>query len=1583
MRQTDLDKTPYFDDHNPEKRYYQVLFKAGATVQSRELNEMQDILLGQIESLGSHLFKNGSVVIPGNFSVKTKLKSISFTISDVAVRTALSNQSGSCFVRGSVNGVEAKVVNIVLDALDPSTVVAFYDVTKSGSNGVTTSLGLNEEVTFYSVDESGTETVIGASSVIEKGLGSYSTVDKGVYFIRGMLVQCETQDIVLNTLENVTTEVGFKILEEVITSAEDSDLFSNALGYPNFRVSGADRLRLTLTLTTKDPSIDDPDFLSLANIINGDIETLLSSVQYNELQKVLAQRTFEESGNYSVVEPNIEIKEHLNVDSNGGVYTVAQGGDESKLVAVISPSIHYVNGYRVENSSPKFIEVSKARGTTVANNSVTAAIYGYELEVKNITGVPRLDPISTYTLRTSGGSAVGNVKVFSSRLLSSGLMRLVVREIIFFAGKGWSDVGKITDGSLFSGDLNVKGLLGGDNPSLIFNLPYSGVKTLESSGSTDTTYNVTKDFSVTLNANGVGSISAPSGTVFTGNYSQFLASLASGAAGPLPVSYNLIGSPLGSGIEFDFGLSQSNASVRLMMVLQKLSPAPRTKTLSTTTQTLTVDFLLGGRYKLSNADVLSVKSITKDGIDITSYFTLESGQTDYSYEQGVLVGVAGKDLGVGSFDVEYTHYSHGPGDYFCVDSYIGVEYKDILPYVDSTGTIFDLRDCLDFRKTVINYVYTEGSIATPSSSIQSDIEYYLPKFNSLFVNSEGDFGSVEGVASPNPDLPLLPANSMKLMDLFVPSWTPTPESVLRFSESNKRYTMRDIGKLEKRIENVEYYTTLSLLESDVNSIQVIDPITGNDRFKNGIIADQFIDFRLFNPSDIESFASIDDTNSRLRPMVETIALTFEHVSGGLVKDDMVSCTVNAPIIFESQPFATKTINVNPYAVYSWAGFVKLSPSSDYWVDTIYEPSKIVNETVNTRGAAREGVVFGKWSGITNGALSFRFNQQRSTTTTEFTEWTSSSSSESVVRTQLIPFMRPINLTFNANGLRPFTRVYPWFGNVMIAAHCKPTNGALGGNLMSDSAGSLSGTFTVPNSSALRFQTGSNSFVLCDNQTDASDPNARTTFANVGFHSGGTLVTKQKTVVQTRVLGVTSRSTLEYRKVDPIAQSFSVSQSGGVFLETAEIFFAKKAINIPITLEIREMENGLPTHEVIGRVTLNPNQVNTSFTSEVATQFTFAPALYLKDGSEYAMVLLANTQEYEAYISEMGERVVGSAQTISVQPHDGVFFTSSNGSTWSPQQTQDLKFRLKRSNFNSSTQVATFRPNVQVQNKLLGINPLSGTALTTALTIRHTAHGARVGDYITLSGVDVGVTGVSSANLNKTHQITEVIDYNTVKVTLSQTVPNNFPFGGSNVISATRNIINLAFISVYSTVFENAGAKFECRYRQAATRTMSTWIEFVPNTDLLLPTECTYYDSSDFEIKVTMNSNTVLSPQIDLHGMTLLGTSFYVDATEELMAYVSRDVYLQNPSTSVRFYTGAMLPQNAGMKFYIKTITDVESDWIEIEPVNPIVNGFGQFVENEFSSEELPEFIGIRFKIVLTGSRNNPPTLRDVRGIVLA
>ena len=63
---------------------------------------------------------------------------------------------------------------------------------------------------------------------------------------------------------------------------------------------------------------------------------------------------------------------------------------------------------------------------------------------------------------------------------------------------------------------------------------------------------------------------------------------------------------------------------------------------------------------------------------------------------------------------------------------------------------------------------------------------------------------------------------MHLYTISLTPYTLSPEAVEVENQDNRRYTMRDIGKLEKRLENVEYYTQLSLLEQQAQSLQIQD-----------------------------------------------------------------------------------------------------------------------------------------------------------------------------------------------------------------------------------------------------------------------------------------------------------------------------------------------------------------------------------------------------------------------------------------------------------------------------------------------------------------------------------------------------------------------------------------------------------------------------------------------------------------------------------------------------------------------------------------------------------------------------------------
>ena len=64
-QKTNLNISPYYDDYNKDDNFYKILFKPGYPVQARELTGLQSLLQNQVESFGKHIFKEGSMVIPG------------------------------------------------------------------------------------------------------------------------------------------------------------------------------------------------------------------------------------------------------------------------------------------------------------------------------------------------------------------------------------------------------------------------------------------------------------------------------------------------------------------------------------------------------------------------------------------------------------------------------------------------------------------------------------------------------------------------------------------------------------------------------------------------------------------------------------------------------------------------------------------------------------------------------------------------------------------------------------------------------------------------------------------------------------------------------------------------------------------------------------------------------------------------------------------------------------------------------------------------------------------------------------------------------------------------------------------------------------------------------------------------------------------------------------------------------------------------------------------------------------------------------------------------------------------------------
>jgi len=163
--------------------------------------------------------------------------------------------------------------------------------------------------------------------------------------------------------------------------------------------------------------------------------------------------------------------------------------------------------------------------------------------------------------------------------------------------------------------------------------------------------------------------------------------------------------------------------------------------------------------------------------------------------------------------------------------------------------------------------------------------------------------------------------------------------------------MRDIGKLEKRIERLERYTLLSVLEQQALNMQVRDEI-GIERFKCGFIVDGFENHSVGNLPSIDYACAIDPQQSVLRPRSVEDSLRLKEVNtrneqrflDGYQKSGSIITLPFTNVRSIENRFATRKININPFVVLQYSGDASLYPNVDSWFDQQESPVILNNDS---------------------------------------------------------------------------------------------------------------------------------------------------------------------------------------------------------------------------------------------------------------------------------------------------------------------------------------------------------------------------------------------------------------------------------------------------------------------------------------------------------------------------------------------------------------------------------------------------------------------------------------------------------------
>ena len=439
---------------------------------------------------------------------------------------------------------------------------------------------------------------------------------------------------------------------------------------------------------------------------------------------------------------------------------------------------------------------------------------------------------------------------------------------------------------------------------------------------------------------------------------------------------------------------------------------------------------LTSSINLGFSDIIRIHQIRKhssafvnitDGINVTDHFLVDNGQRDDYYDHGKIIPtssitLANTDHLLIELDYYTPDFTQGVG-YFSVDSY-PIDDSDVsdttiftheIPVYKSTslGTEYNLRDYMDFRSfrfasandsITISGASTNPSNTTgfaqessglripyPTSRIMIDYSYYLARRDVVTLDKNGQFAIVRGVSAVNPVTPTISESVMGVANVYIPPYPSLSMAYARIlNKTNSsckveritfaRHTMRDIGVLKERITNLEYYSTVSLLEKKAVDMLIKDS-NGLDRFKNGFFVDGFFDHSLGATYNSDYKIAIDEKEQVIRPFFQMNSFLYDYLETGSSNIQKTGNLLTLPYtetVFLQQIKATSYRNIEQ-SVFRFIGNLQLTPDTDVWCDTT-----TVDKTINLDLSEnnKDSVLEMKWGSWEDHIAGYNVYQQK-------------------------------------------------------------------------------------------------------------------------------------------------------------------------------------------------------------------------------------------------------------------------------------------------------------------------------------------------------------------------------------------------------------------------------------------------------------------------------------------------------------------------------------------------------------------------------------------------------------------------------
>jgi hypothetical protein len=1093
----------YNDDFNEANHYHQILFNSGRALQARELTQLQSMIYAELGHFGGNIFKEGAVVEAGGQVVNASYDFVK--IASTNAGGAFEDIPVGSVFKNPLTNVQAKVLEVIPADYTTYTHNTLYVQYIDGGNATLASQPtvFGDQETIYDQSGGGYELVTDIPNATGKAV-KY-TVGEGVFFVLGHFVKTEEQSIILKPYGNTDVDavVGFKVVQDVVTVNDTTDLYDNAGGITNTASPGADRYRIRLVLTTQDQVDSDETFVFLANVENGKIVEEIQEVDaYNKIEEVLAQRTKEESGDY-VVEPFLVHVEDITA------------GDSS-LEMVVSPGLAYVNGHRVEKTSATKLIVPRPQETATIENDVVPCVYGNYFIADSGAGLPNLDAsaVTLYDAFGGTGNALGSARIRAVEKDGSNMKVYVF------------DMNVDSDQSLRS----VKSI--GTSTSDHFSIVQEGGNT-KVYGTTDndllfpTTYARPESFAditlvkqihesgLTASGGAINLSTLASGQSYT-DTTLWIVSSATDAN----VSHT-VQTPTNGGRDVQITGLSNGVTYEVLAYVQKTATR-KAKTLTTATATLSkVDSGDLTYYTFGVPDIFDVDSVratNSSGEALDNFAILDNGQRDNYYDYGRIY-IDGIDSAPSQLYVNYRYFARGAtGDFYNVTSYTNLDtpYVDVPDHTLVDGTIVSLRDYLDFRPDRDDFGTASDVFDLPrnGTNITADVSYYLPRADKLIITQNGEMSILMGQQSQDPLYKETPNNALELYRVLLNPNTVDVTDLQVTPVEHKHYTMKDIGQLEAKVDELREFTELSLLELEQKLNAALDS-DGNERIETGIQTDDLADQTASEVENPDYSASIDPESKLLRPAFDedNIRLVIDNdLSNNVTKTGDNVYIDYTETTWAEQNQASTHVKVNPFGFVDNVGVIKLSPTSDEWKDSQNLATKAVDGS--NKLSAEQAQLFNNWIwnwvGREDGQTTQTFRggksvlEQRAEIYRKTYLKRGGSFVKRVVKDEtirarvngkmidvaLIPWIRSRKIYFHAKGLKPNTKFTPFFDGKDVSAWCREESAFVnfsdrtddvGNNyitsrytahpdgstdLIADENGEVIGSFFIPNSQSL-------------------------------------------------------------------------------------------------------------------------------------------------------------------------------------------------------------------------------------------------------------------------------------------------------------------------------------------------------------------------------------------------------------------------------------------------------------------------------------------------------------------------------------